>query len=137
MAEYYLLIARSVAELARNTEQARQQLYEQARAALVSRLDALDPPLGDMDRMTERLALEEAFRKVEGVIVRARERELPFVELLHHESVSAALGGLAGILEQASRGARIELADDRAFRFASTGTEADRTVAADPSAAWR
>ncbi len=137
MAEYYSLIARSVAELARNTEQARQQLYEQARAALVNRLDALEPPLGDRDRMTERLALEEAFRKVEAVIVRARERELSFVELLHRESVSAALGGLAGILAQASDGARIELADDRVFRFGSSGTEADRTVAVNPTAEWR
>src|SRR5205823_1233880 len=137
MADYYHLIARSVAELARNTEQTRQELYEQARAALVKRLDALESPLGDRQRMTERLALEETFRKVEALIVRASERKLPVVELLHHESIATALGGLAGILVQASGGARIELAHDRVFRFGSTGTQADRTTARDRAADWR
>jgi hypothetical protein len=137
MAEYYHLIARSVAELPRNTEQTRQELYEQARAALVKRLGALDPPVSDRERMTERLALEETFRKVEALIARASERKLSAVELLHHESIAAALGGLAGTLAQASGGALIELAHDRVFRFGPTGTQADRTTASDRAADWR
>jgi hypothetical protein len=66
MADYYPLIARAVAGLERNTGDARRALYERARTALVAQLRGVTPALGESDVTRERLALEEAIRKVEA-----------------------------------------------------------------------
>ena len=66
MADYYPLIARAVAGLEKNTGDARRTLYERARAALVAQLRGVTPALDESDITRERLALEEAIRKVEG-----------------------------------------------------------------------
>ena len=66
MADYYPLIARAVAGLEQNTGENRRVLYERARAALVAQLRSVDPPLEEADITRERLALEEAIRKVEA-----------------------------------------------------------------------
>jgi hypothetical protein len=66
MADYYPLIARAVAGLEKNTGDARRVLYERARAALVAQLRSVSPALSESDVTRERLALEEAIRKVEG-----------------------------------------------------------------------
>jgi hypothetical protein len=66
MADYYPLIARAVAGLDKNTGDARRALYERARAALVAQLRGVTPVLEESDVTRERLALEEAIRKVEG-----------------------------------------------------------------------
>jgi hypothetical protein len=66
MADYYPLIARAVAGLDKNTGDARRTLYERARAALVAQLRGVTPALDESDVTRERLALEEAIRKVEG-----------------------------------------------------------------------
>ena len=65
MADYYPLIARAVAGLDKNTGEIRRALYERARTALVAQLRSVDPPLNESDITRERLALEEAIRKVE------------------------------------------------------------------------
>src|SRR6266851_3409789 len=66
MADYYPLIARAVAGLQKNTGDARRTLYERAREALVAQLRGVTPALDESDITRERLALEEAIRKVEG-----------------------------------------------------------------------
>src|ERR1700682_4222209 len=66
MADYYPLIARAVAGLQKNTGDARRALYERAREALVAQLRGVTPMLDESDVTRERLALEEAIRKVEG-----------------------------------------------------------------------
>jgi hypothetical protein len=66
MADYYPLIARAVAGLDKNTGDARRTLYERARVALVAQLRGVTPTLDESDVTRERLALEEAIRKVEG-----------------------------------------------------------------------
>src|SRR5438067_1176262 len=66
MADYYPLIARAVAGLENNTGDARRVLYERARAALVAQLRGVSPALDESDVTRERLALEEAIRKVES-----------------------------------------------------------------------
>src|SRR5215475_6605201 len=66
MADYYPLIARAVAGLERNTGDARRALYERARSALVAQLRGVTPALSESDVTRERLALEEAIRKVEA-----------------------------------------------------------------------
>jgi len=74
MADYYPLIARAVAGLDKNTGDARRALYERARAALVGQLRGVTPALDESDVTRERLALEEAIRKVEGESARQATR---------------------------------------------------------------
>jgi hypothetical protein len=132
MADYYRLISRAVAELGSNGEPERREFYERARAALLSRLQALDPPLDDIRRTKERLALEETFRRVEARIEAAAERGLSFAEFDHHASIVAALGGLAGALHQQSQGARMEMTSAGVLRFAVAPSAADRDIATTP-----
>ncbi|HEY0218316.1 MAG TPA: hypothetical protein VGC26_00910 [Afipia sp.] len=67
MADYYPLIARAVAGLDSNsTGESRRALYERARSALIAQLRGVQPPLSEAEITRERLALEEAVRKVEA-----------------------------------------------------------------------
>src|SRR5438105_13396307 len=70
MTDYYPLIGRAVAGLDKNTGESRRALYERARTALVAQLRGLDPPLTETEITRERLALEEAIRKVEAEAAR-------------------------------------------------------------------
>lgn len=77
MADYQPLIARAVAGLENNTGESRRALYERARTALVHQLRSVDPPLDEAEITRERLALEEAIRKIEAEAVRAAASEEP------------------------------------------------------------
>src|SRR5436190_23411798 len=78
MADYHPLIARAVAGLDKNTGEARRALYERARTALVAQLRGVQPALEESEITRERLALEEAIRKVEAEAARsAREAAKP------------------------------------------------------------
>jgi hypothetical protein len=70
MADYHPLIARAVAGLEKNTGEERRTLYERARKALVTQLRGVVPALSEADITRERLALEEAIRKVESEAAR-------------------------------------------------------------------
>src|SRR5918992_1335117 len=70
MADYYPLIARAVTGLDKATGEARRALYERARTALVTQLRGVQPALTEADITRERLALEEAIRKVEAEAAR-------------------------------------------------------------------
>jgi hypothetical protein len=75
MADYYPLIARAVDGLGTSTGEARRALYERARAALVAQLRTIEPPLSEADITRERLALEDAIRKVEAETARKARAE--------------------------------------------------------------
>jgi hypothetical protein len=77
MADYYSLIARAVTGLDKRTGEARRALYERARTALVTQLRGVEPALSEADITRERLALEEAIRKVEGEAARRPRQETP------------------------------------------------------------
>jgi hypothetical protein len=78
MADYHPLIARAVAGLEKNTGENRRALYERARTALVAQLRGVVPALDESEITRERLALEEAIRKVEAESARhARETARP------------------------------------------------------------
>jgi len=77
MADYHPLIARAVEGLQNSTGEARRALYERARAALVSQLRSIEPALSEADITRERLALEDAIRKVEAESVRKARMERP------------------------------------------------------------
>jgi hypothetical protein len=70
MADYYPLIAKAVTGLDKSTGEARRALYERARNALVTQLRGVSPSLSEQDITRERLALEEAIRKVEAEAAR-------------------------------------------------------------------
>src|SRR4029078_369940 len=78
MADYHPLIARAVAGLEKNTGENRRALYERARVALVAQLRGVVPRRDEPEIPRERLALEEAIRKVEAEAARsARESARP------------------------------------------------------------
>src|SRR5437763_11523382 len=70
MADYYPLISRAVAGLEKNNGENRRSVYERARAALIAQLRGVSPALPEGDITRERLALEEAIRKVEAEAAR-------------------------------------------------------------------
>ena len=75
MADYYPLISRAIEGLSNNTAEARGTLYERARAALVSQLHSIDPPVSETEITRERLVLEDVIRKVEAESVRKARSE--------------------------------------------------------------
>jgi hypothetical protein len=77
MADYYPLISRAVAGLERNTGENRRSLYERARNALLDQLRSVTPSLSETDITRERLALEEAIRKVESDVARRMREDIP------------------------------------------------------------
>jgi len=79
MTDYHPLIARAVEGLDKSTGEARRALYERARHALVTQLRGNEPPLAESDITKERLALEEAIRRVEAEAAR-KSRATPQVQ---------------------------------------------------------
>src|ERR1039457_1135090 len=77
MADYHPLIARAVNGLDKNTGEIRRALYERARSALVNQLRSVEPALEESDITRERLALEEAIRKVEAEAVKRARLDAP------------------------------------------------------------
>jgi hypothetical protein len=75
MTDYHPLIARAVDGLERSTGEARRALYERARTALVTQLRGVDPPLSESEITKERLALEDAIRRVEAEAARKARAE--------------------------------------------------------------
>jgi hypothetical protein len=76
MTDYHPLIARAVEALDKNTGEARRALYERARNALVTQLRSVDPALSESEITKQRLALEDAIRKVEAEAARKSRAEL-------------------------------------------------------------
>jgi hypothetical protein len=66
MTDYQPLISRAISSLDNNTGENRRVLYERARAALVNQLRSIEPALEESEITRERLALEDAIRKVEA-----------------------------------------------------------------------
>ncbi len=89
MADYYPLIARAVAGLDNSTGEARRALYERARTALVTQLRGVVPALSEADITRERLALEEAIRKVEAEAARRPRADVPHSDLVSPPSAQA------------------------------------------------
>jgi hypothetical protein len=78
MTDYQPLIARAVEGLGKSTGEARRALYDRARAALVAQLRGVEPAIPESEITRERLALEEAIRKVEAEAARkARAEQRP------------------------------------------------------------
>src|SRR6266851_10216686 len=66
MTDYYRVIARGIADLDTSSPDSRREFYWRARAELELQLCGLDPPLKQSEMIRERLALDEAIRKIEA-----------------------------------------------------------------------
>ena len=64
MTDYLPLLSRAVANLDSNPE-GRRKVYDRARQALLAQLRAMNPPLAEAEITRERLALEEAIRRLD------------------------------------------------------------------------
>jgi hypothetical protein len=116
MADYFPLISRAVVGLDKNTGENRRVLYDRARSALVAQLRGVEPALNESDITRERLALEEAIRKVEADAAKRSRPDVPEVSeappsLTNHglrgfrDNVAEA-EGLGGAVAEANRSAR-------------------------------
>jgi len=63
--DYYSLLARAASVLENSTAEARQELYDRARAALKAEFGKLDPPPLDQEALQERLKLDFAIHEYE------------------------------------------------------------------------
>jgi len=70
MTEFYPVLKRFVDGLTDNTAAARRTIYEKARTVLLERLRGQRPALPEKDITRERLALEEAVRRIEAEAAR-------------------------------------------------------------------
>jgi hypothetical protein len=83
MADYYPLIRKAVAGLDPDgSGESRRALYERAHAALQAQLRTTDPPFTEAEIARERLALDEAVRRVEGEIAQRTRRVPAFSDLV-------------------------------------------------------
>ncbi|HWK94294.1 MAG TPA: hypothetical protein VNR39_02625 [Pseudolabrys sp.] len=119
MADYYPLIARAVAGLDTNTGENRRALYERARTALVNQLRSVEPPIEEADITRERLALEDAIRRLEADAVK---RALD--DAAQSEGASQREAGLRDVREAAAGAGEPDEAE--------TGAEADRNAYEEP-----
>jgi hypothetical protein len=63
--DYHSLLATAVSALENDNAEAREELYERARAALKAEFDKLDPPLSEFEVLDERLKLNFAIHDFE------------------------------------------------------------------------
>jgi hypothetical protein len=66
MANYYPLLANVISALENSSAEVRRRLYESARTGFLEQMSKHDPPLNQSYIKQERIAFEEAIRKVEA-----------------------------------------------------------------------
>jgi hypothetical protein len=110
VADYYALIARAVGGV--GSDETRRSIYDQARTAQLTQLRNLEPPLSETKINHQRLALEEAIRRVEceaagGPGVSVQEKQLTNGTPHHRQPPRAEAEGpqkrLAGRCSEASK----------------------------------
>ena len=97
MADYYSVIAHAVSRLPGKTDEAKQAIYERARAAL---RNALRSPFSESELVAEQAALEVAISMVEGINDTATTRSC---DEGHLSQQSPGSGGLQQILQKYRR----------------------------------
>ncbi|GAB5377662.1 MAG: hypothetical protein AcusKO_41240 [Acuticoccus sp.] len=70
MTDFYSVLQRAVSSLPDGSGPNRRAVYDKARKALLKQLQSFDPPLPSSDVTAQRLALEDAIRKIENEIAR-------------------------------------------------------------------
>ncbi|ORE93050.1 hypothetical protein ATO13_14750 [Stappia sp. 22II-S9-Z10] len=90
MTDFYSVLQRAVQSLPDGSGPQRRQVYEKARKALIKQLQSFDPPLSSADVTAQRLALEDAIRKIENEIARQNRTRRAVQGALPAGSTSAA-----------------------------------------------
>lgn len=70
MTDFYSVLQRAVSSLPDGSGPQRRAVYDKARKALLKQLQSFDPPLPSSEVTSQRLALEDAIRKIENEIAR-------------------------------------------------------------------
>jgi hypothetical protein len=120
MAEYYALLARAIGAQERNDESSRREIYVKARSALIRQLKAITPTLPPAEISKQRLALEEAIRRVEREAVEAASSQLSEEEITRRaeqalEEALAPGGGSDGPSEFGGDALRMPPHQSRSF----------------------
>jgi hypothetical protein len=104
MADYYSVLAQAVSTLDANTATARRQLYDRARSAMISKLEAAMPPFSGAAVAAAKIAFESAVVRVEAEAV---ERDIATAAVHEAPSLSPERGLSGGRMEHrvASSGA--------------------------------
>ena len=120
MADYYPLIDRAIGGLESNTGENRRLLYERARSALVAQLRGVQPPLDEAEITRERLALEDAIRRIEADQAKARDTQEPaeYAAPVSQPRPSLADQGLKGFRETVAEAEGLGEASARANKAA-------------------
>lgn len=90
MADFHPILARAIAGLTDKSPEARKAVYDRARAALLTQLRSLEPPLSEADITRERLSLDEAVSRIEAEITLADALEPSFPPETAAEHLSPA-----------------------------------------------
>jgi hypothetical protein len=77
MPDYYPLLQRAIGGLERNTRETREAVYGRAREALLKQLRGVAPPLAEAEVTRERLALEDAIRRIDGEVTKKEAEAAP------------------------------------------------------------
>lgn len=133
MADYYPLIARAVAGLDPNASgESRRALYERARTALIAQLRGVQPPLSEAEITRERLALEEAVRKVEAEAAQRARGDAPPRPKERQPEPPREAPRRGDALRESARAAAARVAQNSAPRGDVTPPYDERTRRIDP-----
>ena len=136
MAGYYALLARAAAALRRNDEASRREIYVKARSALIKQLKAINPPLPAAKISKQRLALEEAIRRVEREAVEAAAAAMLSEEEITRRAEQALEAALAVPPEETGSPAEAdETGEGRARRGLYRGGDAPGAASRHPASA--
>lgn len=126
MTDFYSVLQRAVSSLPDGSGPNRRAVYDKARKALLKQLQSFDPPLPSADVTAQRLALEDAIRKIENEIARqirtqrALQSAMPAKGAVRRpsgEGVSdAAANAIAAKAAEAERAAQRKAEAERARR---------------------
>lgn len=109
MTDFYSVLQRAVASLPDGSGPQRRAVYDKARKALLKQLQSFDPPLPSAEVTAQRLALEDAIRKIENEIarqIRTRRAVQTAIPAPAAARSGAATGAVAGGESEAEREAR-------------------------------
>ena len=115
MTDFYSVLQRAVSSLPDGSGPNRRAVYDKARKALLKQLQSFDPPLPSADVTAQRLALEDAIRKIENEIAR---------QIRTQRALQSAMPAKGAVRRPAGDG----VSDAAASAIAAKAAEAERAA---------
>lgn len=122
MTDFYSVLQRAVSSLPDGSGPNRRAVYDKARKALLKQLQSFDPPLPSSDVTAQRLALEDAIRKIENEIAR---------QIRTQRALQTAMPTPKGAIRRPAEGTSGAAANAAAARAAEAEREAQRKAEAE------